>query len=115
MAMLDTYLNLTASAGAAAITHLGLVDETGTEIAGGSYARQPVTWSAPSSGLIQPTTDKAFPIPADTTVAGWRGFNQLATAGSINYGGADLPAQPFTTAGVYTLLAASTAIDHNVG
>ena len=111
MAMSTAYLNATADAGGSLITHLGLVDDTGTEITGGSYARQAVTWTPASNGLIRPTSDKVFNIPAGATVAGWRGYN--ASSGGTDYGGASLTPQPFASDGTYTLLAASTSIDHD--
>lgn len=111
MAMSTAYLNATADAGGTLITHLGLVDGSGTEIAGGSYARQAVSWTAASNGLIRPTADKTFNIPSGATVAGWRGYS--ASTSGTNYGGADLTSQAFATAGTYTLLAASTGIDHD--
>lgn len=92
-----------------AVTHIGLVDETGTEITGGSpaYARDAVTWADDGAGVIRPDADHPFDIPADATVAGWRGYS-AASAGT-NYGGDDLPPESFLAQGVYTLLADQTA------
>lgn len=111
MAMSTAYLNLTADAGRAAITHVGLVDETGTEISGGTYARQAVAWVAAVDGKIVPTADKTFNIPANKKVAGWRGYSALTNG--TDYGGGALPEQPFASDGTYTLLAAQTYIDHD--
>lgn len=111
MAMNTAYLNFIANAGRAEISHIGLVDENGDELTGGSYARKAVTWTAAANGLIRPTTDLVFDVPAGATVGGWRGYSAL-TSGT-DYGGADLTEQPFATAGTYTLLAAQTSIDHN--
>ena len=107
----NDYLNAIAAANP--ITHIGLVDETGTEIAGGdpAYARQSVTWTSPSEGNVSPNANLTFNVPADTTVGGWRGFSAL-TAGT-NYGGKNLTNEAFAAQGEYTLLAASTGIDHN--
>ena len=116
MAMSDAYLTgVLAPAGAAAVTHLGLVDNTGTELTGGSpaYARKAVTWTAPSGGLIRPNADLEFDIPASADVSGWRGYS-AATAGT-DYGGEALTREDYAAQGTYTLLAASTSIDHNVG
>lgn len=110
MSMSTAYLTVVANAGKAAVTHVGLVDGGGTEIVGGSYARQAVTWNE-GSGLLQLSGDELFDIPAGAIVAGWRGFDAL-TLGT-NYGGASLTSQTFATAGQYKLLAASTSIDHN--
>ncbi|TDE40490.1 hypothetical protein E1295_31825 [Nonomuraea mesophila] len=112
MTMSTAYLNGIADAGAGLVTHIGLVDDTGTEITGGGYARQAVTWETAVNGLIRPDADLPFSIPSGATVAGWRGYSQLA-AGGTDYGGEDLTPQPFATAGTYTLLAASTSVDHN--
>jgi hypothetical protein len=111
MAMDTTYLNATADAGGALITHIGLVNASAVELSGGGYARQAVTWTAASNGLIRPSSDETFTVPAGAVVAGWRGFS--ASTGGTNYGGADLTQETYTNAGTYTLLAASTSIDHD--
>lgn len=111
MPMADSYLNLTANAGGAAITHIGLVNGSGVEVSGGAYARKPVTWGAAVGGLIRPTANLIFDIPANGVVAGWRGYTAL-TAGT-NHGGHVLPSETYTNAGTYELLAASTGIDHD--
>lgn len=94
-----------AAHGASLITHIGLVNGSGVEISGGSYARKAVTWSG-SAGVRSPSADLVFDIPAGATVAGWRAFTDLT--GGTNYGGAALTPASFTNAGTYTLLAAST-------
>lgn len=112
MAMETVYLNAIGDHGASLITHIGLVDETGTEITGGSpaYARLAVTWTSASGGTIRPNADLTFDIPAGVTVGGWRGYSAL-TAGT-NYGGEDLTQEAFAAQGEYTLLSASTGILH---
>jgi hypothetical protein len=112
--MTTGYQNAVADAGGALITHIGLVDETGTELTGGdpAYARQAVTWTTASDGTIRPNANLTFNVPASTTVGGWRGFSAL-TAGT-NYGGKDLTNEAFANQGEYTLLAASTGINHDV-
>ena len=110
MPMSTSYLNALRTAGAAAITHIGLVDGSGTELTGGTYARKPVSWATPSDGLMRPTADLVFDVPAGATVAGWRGFTAL-TAGT-NHGGHTLTSESFGGAGTYTLLAASTGVTH---
>lgn len=106
MAMTAAYLDALANAGAAAITHVGLVDGSGAEVA----TRQAVEWDV-TSGEMRPSADVVFTVAAGDTVAGWRGYSG-ASAGT-NFGGADLTPQPFATEGTYTLLAASTSVDHN--
>lgn len=109
MAMTTAYLNLIADA-ADAITHVGLVNGSGTELSGGGYGRQAVTWTAPSSGLVRPTGNLVFTVGAGSTVAGWRGYS-ASTAGT-DYGGETLTTETFGSAGTYTLLAASTGVQH---
>lgn len=111
------YENAIGDAGAALITHIGLVDETGTELTGGSYARIAVTWTAAGNGAdpdgtIRPDANLTFDVPAGESVAGWRGYS-ASTAGT-DYGGEDLDQEDFTNAGEYTLLADQTSIAHNV-
>jgi hypothetical protein len=111
MTMLTNYLNATADAGGALITHIGLVNQSGTELTGGTYARQAVTWTAASSGTIRPNANLSFDVPASTTVGGWRGYS--ASSAGTNYGGPNLTNEAFTNAGTYTLLAASSGITHS--
>lgn len=112
MAMSETYRNLTATYGGTLITHIGLVDDEGTELTGGdpAYARLAVTWTSASAGIIRPNADLTFNVPAATTVGGWRGYS--ASTGGTNYGGADLSQEAYTNQGTYKLLAASTGIKH---
>ena len=111
MPMLAAYLNATANAGGALITHIGLVNGSGVEVSGGGYARQAVTWTAASAGLVRPTANLAFSVASGAVVAGWRGYS--AVTGGTDYGGAVLTTATFSNPGTYTLLAASTAIDHD--
>jgi hypothetical protein len=113
MAMTTDYLNAIANAGKAVITHIGLVNGSGTELSGGSpaYARKAVTWTSASNGLIRPSGDLTFDIPAGGVVAGWRGYS--ASTGGTNYGGQALTQETFAAQGQYKLLAASTGITHS--
>lgn len=113
MVMTVGYRNNLADHGATLITHIGLVDEAGVELTGGSpaYARKAVTWVAASSGVVRPNADLTFDVPAAKTVGGWRGFSALTTG--TNYGGQDLTNEVFAAQGQYTLLAASSGIAHN--
>lgn len=96
-----------ATHGASLITHIGLVNSSGTEISGGSYARQPVTWTG-SGGTRRPTANLLFNIPSGGQVQGWRGFTALT--GGTNYGGAtlDVPTGTYGSAGTFTLNATDT-------
>lgn len=108
--MNTTYRNEIADHGAGLIAYIGLVNDVGVEISGGSYARQSVSWTAASDGTVRPTADLTFSIPAGTTVGGWRGYS-AATAGT-DYGGEDLTNESYTNEGEYKLIAAQTGILH---
>lgn len=108
--MNEIYRNAIANAGAALITHIGLINELGQEISGGNYARQPVIWATASNGIVRPTTNLVFEVPAGTTVTGWRGYS--AITGGTDYGGANLSSQTFTGGGQLTLLASLMGILH---
>lgn len=74
---------------AAVITHVsahtGLPDANGSsEVVGGAYARIPVTWAAPASGLRGNTALLTVEIPAGTTVT-HLGFWSALTGGT-HYG-----------------------------
>lgn len=97
------FLNAAAAGGVAAVTHIGLVDETGTPLAG---ARQAVTWEADGTGVQRPTVDETFAIAAGEIVGGWRGYSALAAG--TDYGGDDLPNESYTGAGTYALKGAET-------
>jgi hypothetical protein len=114
MPMNTTYLNTTATAGGGLISHIALFNGA-SEITGGSpaYARKAVTWTSPTDGLIRPTANLVFDIPAGATVTEWRGFS--ASTGGTGYGGQLLTSTPFASQGTYTLQAASTGIDHDAG
>jgi hypothetical protein len=111
MAILEAGLNVAATGLATAATHIALVDETGTELTGGTpaYARQAVTWTTASAGLIRPDDDLEFDVPASTTVAGWRAFSALTNG--TNYGGEDVTDEVYSGQGTYTLAADETAFD----
>lgn len=113
MAMNTDYLDAVADYGGTQITHIGLVDETGTELTGGSpaYARKAVTWTDASSGTIRPDADLTFDIPSGVTVGGWRGYS--ASTDGTDYGGADLTNETYASQGEYTLLASGTGILHS--
>ena len=115
MAMSTRYRDATADAGGALISYLGLVNDKGRELAGGSpaYARQAVRWKKAADGTIRPTGDLTFAVPAGATVAGWRGFS--ARVKGVDYGGEALTQEAYAGQGVYTLFADGTGIMHEVG
>lgn len=117
--MNTTYENAIGNAGAGLITHIALFDDSGNELSGGSYARQPVTWTsagagnsgADSDGEIRLSADLTFDVPAGATVGEWRGFSALT--GGTDYGGQSLTNETFANDGQYKLLASGTSIEHN--
>lgn len=106
MAVTDAFLNAAAAGGVASISHIALLDDTGTEL-----DRQAVTWGSASAGAIHPTADLTFDVAAGKTVGGWAGYD--ASTGGTSYGGADLTHESYTNAGTYTLTASGTGYDLN--
>ena len=104
------YINEIANHGANLIKYIGLVDESGQEIEGSVYQRQPVLWSEAEEGIIRLESDLIFQIAAGTTVAGWRGYGQLE--GGVNYIGGNLDKEYYDNEGRYKIDAKSTYISH---
>lgn len=71
-----------------------------SEVSGGSYARQAISWNAASGGAIDSSNAPVFSIPASTTVA-WISF--WNTAGTVRYAKKDITDEVFGGAGTYTL------------
>lgn len=99
--------------GGTLITHIALFNQSGTELTGGSpaYARRPVSWTSAVDGLIRPTADLVFDIPAGTNVASWRGFSAISEG--VDYGGGALVQETYAGQGQYRLIAAQSGIDIN--
>jgi hypothetical protein len=111
--MTTGYLNLIADYAATQLSHIGLVDDTDTELTAGSYARLAVTWTSASGGTIRPNADLTFEVGASETVSGWRAYTAI-TAGT-EYGGADFASdEVYSSAGQFKLLSASSGILHSV-
>ena len=113
MAVNAAYLNAIGDHGGTLITHIGLVDETDTEITGGdpAYARQAASWDTAVDGQIDLSADLTFDIPEGTTVAGWQGYS--ASTGGTAYGIVNLTNEAFANQGTYTLQASGTFINHS--
>lgn len=108
--MNSEYRNEIADHGASLISHIGLLDENGSEISGGGYERQEVSWTTASDGTIRPTETLSFDVPADTTIGGWSGYD--AQEDGTDYGGADIEEEHFTNEGVFELREDGTGILH---
>lgn len=99
---------LTPAAGAAVTDvvevslHSAEPDGTGSnELAGGGYARQPVTWGTPSSGMVTASTDPEFSVPGEGTWVRWCGL--WDDTGAF-LGGIALDTQvEYPAAGTYTI------------
>ncbi len=70
----------------------------GTEVTGGSYTRESVTWAAAAAGSKAASNQPEFDVPGSTTITHlgyWRGATYLGSRSL------DAP-QEFSTAGTYT-------------
>lgn len=74
----------------------------GTEVTGSGYARQALSWGAPSNGVI--TATASFTVPSGQAVAA-AGFYTALTGGTYIDGGT---VTAFTGPGTYTLTATYT-------
>lgn len=81
-------------------TKAALYSGASTEVTGGTYARQTISWGSASGGSLSDTSIPAFNIPAGETVAIVKLFN---TAGTVEYGSFDVTDETFTNAGTYTI------------
>lgn len=97
--------NALLDAGKAGFTHAGAFTDIGvTEVAGGSYARQAITWAAAAAGIVAQTGALTIPIPAGTTVQTVGDFSAVSAGNILGYAGYHSVALP---KGVATVLATS--------
>lgn len=60
--------------------------DTGTEVSGGSYARQIVTFGAPSNGVSVSNADVTFPQATGSWgTVGWIGLRDAVSGGNLLY------------------------------
>ena len=60
--------------------------DTGTEVSGGSYARQSVTFASPSNGSSASNADVTFPqATGNWGTVGWIGLRDASTGGNLLY------------------------------
>lgn len=82
---------------------------TGTEVSGGSYARQATAFDAPSSGSITNTVDEDFTdMPAVTVTH--VGLLDAATAGNLLWHGALTSSKSVNTGDTFTVKAGNLTI-----
>ena len=88
--------------------------DSGTEVSGGAYARQAITFSAPSDGATSNTADITFPV----ATANWGtithfGIRDALTAGNMLFYGA--LTTPRTVESGNTIVAKAGEIDISIG
>lgn len=72
-----------------------------SEVSGGSYARQTVSWGSPSSGTVANTNIITFSVPTGTIA--YFGLWSLVTAGVYQVGGQLSASVTFASTGNYTI------------
>lgn len=88
MPLTATGRNKVADSGIPAITHVGAITAlTGTEVAGGAYARQAITHAAAAAGIKDNSAQISVPIPAATTVVGVSEYDASSAGNQMSYGG----------------------------
>ena len=93
--------NLMLSELASVGTHVALLNESGVEISGGTYARQPITWGTASGGAINATNQPVFDVPAGVTVGSIAVFSAV-TAGT-KYSESSVVNETYAGDGTYTV------------
>jgi hypothetical protein len=94
--------NAIGTSGKGGVTHVGMcTDLAGTEVTGGTYARQAVTWGSMASGITTNTGAIAIPIPAGVTPVVVSYFDALSAGnrlGDFGYGSTGQLAKAIGTA-----------------
>ena len=95
---------LTAVAGYASL-HTAEPNASGSsEVTGGSYTREAISWAAASGGTAVSDAQIVFDVPTGTTIT-HLGYWSASTAGTF-YGSRQLDtSQTFSSAGTYTIAA----------
>lgn len=99
-------------------THVGAYTDLGTtEVVGGAYARQAVTWTAAASSIRDNNAQLSIPIPAGTTVV-VGSIHSASTAGTLHgwfqIGSTLRGAATVTTGDTFTSVAHGLATDDRV-
>ena len=85
---------------------------SGTEVSGGSYARQAVTFGAPSSGVSLNSADVTFPTATGSWgTVGWIGINDAATSGNLLYHTPLDVAKAITTGDVFKIATGNLSVE----
>lgn len=90
------------------ITLLALYTDIGatTEVTGGAYTRESITFAAANAGSMSANVQPVFDVPAGTTV---RAVGFL-TAGGVQYAFDEVTAESYGGAGTYTVSSATLSI-----
>ena len=85
---------------------------SGTEVSGGSYARQAVTFGAPSSGVSTNSADVTFPTCTSAWgTVGWIGINDASTSGNLLYHTPLDVAKAITTGDVFKIATGNLSVE----
>jgi len=84
---------------------------TGTEVTGGSYARQSVTMGAPSNGVSTNSADVVFPTAtAGWGTVGWVGINDASTSGNLLYHTALAASKTVSSGDIFKIVAGNLSV-----
>ena len=84
---------------------------TGTEVSGGSYARQAATFGAPSNGASVTTADITFPTCTSAWgTVGWIGIYDAVTTGNLLYHTALDTAKAIDTGDIFKISAGNLSV-----
>jgi hypothetical protein len=84
---------------------------TGTEVSGGSYARQSIAWNTPANGAVTNSADVTFPqATADYGTVTHIGIYDASGAGNLLYHGALSASKSITTNDTFIVEAGDLSI-----
>lgn len=85
--------------------------DTGTEVSGGSYARQSITMGAPSNGVSVSTADITFPqASASWGTVAYIGIRDASTAGNLLYHSPLTVSKAIDTGDIFKIAAGSLSV-----
>lgn len=85
--------------------------DTGTEVSGGSYARQAVTFGAPSNGVTVNSGAVTFPTAtASWGTIGWIGLRDASTGGNLLYHAPLSTAKTIGSGDIFTISASNLSV-----
>lgn len=105
----DTFLNQLDTLATHASLHTADPGSSGSsEVTGGSYARQAISWSSSAGASKTITASVVFQIPTGATIT-HSGLWSASTSGTFRGGGSLDSSQSYPTGGTYTLSLTATA------